>query len=296
VSIVDDIKYEFTTKSNYVKLIYINLAVFIIIRLFLLIGDFMLQGTFGSTFLSKLMLYSDLSKLLTQPWSILSYMFVHVSFWHIVFNLLVLYWFGRIFEDLVSATRLIPVFIMGGLVGGVVFLLTSNLFPVFNTVLGNSSLVGASAGIAAIILATATLAPNYTIHMILIGPVQIKWIAIVLIGMDVLFLSEGNTGGRLAHLGGAFAGYLYVFQLRKGNDFSDYMIYFWNKITSLFKKKEKKLKVVKKGSPSNVKPKKVVDQDHQDKLDAILDKISRSGYESLSTEEKAFLFDISKQK
>jgi hypothetical protein len=223
-------------------------------------------------------------------------MFVHVSFWHIVFNLLVLYWFGRIFEDLVSATRLIPVFIMGGLVGGVVFLLTSNLFPVFNTVLGNSSLVGASAGIAAIILATATLAPNYTIHMILIGPVQIKWIAIVLIGMDVLFLSEGNTGGRLAHLGGAFAGYLYVFQLRKGNDFSDYMIYFWNKITSLFKKKEKKLKVVKKGSPSNVKPKKVVDQDHQDKLDAILDKISRSGYESLSTEEKAFLFDISKQK
>lgn len=296
MGIVDDIKYEFTTKSNYVKLIYINLAVFIIIRLFLLIGDFMLQGTFGSTFLSKLMLYSDLGKLLTQPWSILTYMFVHVSFWHIVFNLLVLYWFGRIFEDLVSSARLIPVFIIGGLVGGFVFLLTSNLFPVFNTVLGNSSLIGASAGIAAIILATATLAPNYTIHMILIGPVQIKWIAIVLIGMDVLFLSEGNTGGRLAHLGGAFAGYLYVVQLRKGNDFSDYMIYFWNKITSLFKKKEKKLKVVKKGTPSSVKTKKVVDQDHQDKLDAILDKISRSGYESLTTEEKAFLFDISKQK
>jgi membrane associated rhomboid family serine protease len=296
VSIVDDIKYEFTTKSNYVKLIYINLAVFIIIRLFLLIGDFMLQGTLGSTFLSKLMLYSDLGKLLTQPWSIFTYMFVHISFWHIVFNLLVLYWFGRIFEDLVSAARLIPIFIIGGLVGGVVFLLTSNLFPVFNTVLGNSSLVGASAGIAAIILATATLAPNYTIHMILIGPVQIKWIAIVLIGMDVLFLSEGNTGGRLAHLGGALAGYLYVVQLRKGNDFSDYMIYFWNKLTSLFKKKEKKLKVVKKGNPSNLKPKKVVDQDHQDKLDAILDKISRSGYESLTTEEKAFLFDISKQK
>lgn len=296
MSLVDDIKYEFTTKSNYVKLIYINLAVFIIIRLFLLIGDFMLQGTFGSTFLSKLMLYSDLSKLLTQPWSILTYMFVHVSFWHIVFNLLVLYWFGRIFEDLVSSSRLIPVFIIGGLVGGLVFLLTSNLFPVFNTVLGNSSLVGASAGIAAIILATATLAPNYTIHMILIGPVQIKWIAIVLIGMDVLFLSEGNTGGRLAHLGGAFAGYFYVFQLRRGNDFSDYMFFFWNKITSLFKKKEKKLKVVKKGTPSKVKPKKVIDQDHQDKLDAILDKISRSGYESLTTEEKAFLFDISKQK
>ncbi len=296
MGLVDDIKYEFTTKSNYVKLIYINLAVFIIIRLFLLIGDFMLQGTFGSTFLSKLMLYSDLSKLLTQPWSIFSYMFVHVSFWHIVFNLLVLYWFGRIFEDLVSSSRLIPVFIIGGLVGGLVFLLTSNLFPVFNTVLGNSSLVGASAGIAAIILATATLAPNYTIHMILIGPVQIKWIAIVLIGMDVLFLSEGNTGGRLAHLGGAFAGYFYVFQLRRGNDFSDYMFFFWNKITSLFKKKEKKLKVVKKGTPSKVKPKKVIDQDHQDKLDAILDKISRSGYESLTTEEKAFLFDISKQK
>lgn len=296
MSVIDDLKLEFRTKSNYVRLIYINLIVFVIIRLSLLVGDFLMQNTYGTSILNKLMLYADLNKLITQPWSIFTYMFVHISFWHIVFNLLVLYWFGRIFEDLVSAARLIPVYILGGLVGGIVFLASSNLFPVFNTVLGNSSLIGASAGIAAIIVATATLAPSYSLHMILIGPVQIKWIAVVLIGMDVLFLSEGNTGGKIAHLGGALAGYLYVVQLRRDYDFADLFISLGDKVSSIFKKKEKKLKVVKKPTTGVSKPKKVVDQDYQEKIDSILDKISRSGYESLSTEEKAFLFDVSKQK
>lgn len=296
MSILDDIKQEFRTKSNYTRLIYINLIVFVVVRLLLLIGDFFMQGSYGTDILNKLMLHADFKKLLTQPWSVFTYMFVHLSFWHIVFNLLVLYWFGRIFEDLVSSARLIPVFILGGLVGGVVFLFSSNFLPVLNTVLGKSTLIGASAGIAAIIVSTATLAPNYGIHLLFVGRVEIKWIAIVLIGMDILFLSEGNTGGRLAHLGGALAGYLYVVQLRRGLDIADFFILIWSKLTSVFKRNEKKLRVVKKPTAAASKPKKVVDADHQEKLDAILDKISRSGYDSLTTDEKAFLFDISKQK
>jgi hypothetical protein len=228
-------------------------------------------------------------------------MFVHEGLWHLLFNMILLYFAGRIFADLLNRKRFIAVYILGGLAGFLLYFLAFNIFPVFSQV-GYSPIIGASASIIAILVAIATYSPNMELRLILIGNVKLKYIAIVFVALDVLLLDNGsNTGGRLAHIGGALFGFLYSTSLKKGNDWSK-PFYAFTGFFQDFVKPRPKMKV-KKGAKRKKEgyqsqyydQKSKPDKDHEKKIDKILDKISQSGYDSLTKKEKEYLFNASKK-
>ena len=225
---------------------------------------------------------ADLPKLLTRFWTPLTYMFMHAGIFHILFNMLWLYWMGQIFEEYLGNKRTIGLYIMGGLAGAVAYLLCLNTIPAFTNLHAavNSTIVGASASVMAIVVATATLLPNYTISLILIGPVKLKWLVFVFLVIDFLSIVGPNAGGEIAHLGGALLGFVYIKQLKKGHDWI-------GAISSIFRSRSK-LKVVTKNTNRNSS-----EYPRQEEIDRILDKISQSGYESLSKQEKEILFRAS---
>ena len=266
-------------------LIGINIAVFLAVNIPAVIEKAFFEGNFISSHLNDyLSLPAYLPKLLTRFWTPFTYMFMHAGILHILFNMLWLYWFGQIFEEYLGKKRTLGLYIMGGLAGAFLFVLSFNTIPAFTHANAAylSVMVGASASIMAIIVATATLLPDYTISLILIGPVRLKWLALFFVIIDFLGVSGLNAGGEISHLGGALLGYLYINQLQKGNDWI-------GNIAKLFKTRPK-LKVVSKntsGSSSAVP--------RQEEIDVILDKISRSGYDSLSKQEKEILFRASNE-
>ena len=220
-------------------------------------------------------------------------MFLHQSFIHLLFNMIWLYFGGQIFLSFFDNKKLISTYVLGGISGAVLFIISFNLFPVFASTLPNAVAVGASASVLAIIMAIATKSPNYSIRLFLIGNIKLKHIAIVSIVLDILSIPQGNAGGHIAHLGGAFFGYLYVKQLNGGNDIASG----FNKIMdylATYLKRESKLKKAyrRKKSDQDFRRGKV---QTQAKIDNILDKISKSGYESLTKEEKDILFKASKK-
>ncbi|MFI5138462.1 MAG: rhomboid family intramembrane serine protease, partial [Sphingobacteriales bacterium] len=229
-----------------------------------------------------LLLPASLPKLLTHFWTPVTYMFMHADIWHILFNMLWFYWFGQIFEEYLGKKRTLGLYFMGGLAGAFLFIFSYNVFPFFTHTneAATNVLLGASASVMAIMVATATLLPDYTIPLILIGPVKLKWLVLFFIALDFLGITGLNAGGELAHLGGALTGFLYIKQLQKGNDWI-------GNIAKLFKPKPK-LKVV-----SNNTSKRTVSLPRQEEIDLILDKISQSGYDSLSKQEKEILFRAS---
>jgi membrane associated rhomboid family serine protease len=228
-----------------------------------------------------LLLPSYLPKLLTRFWTPFTYMFMHAGIFHILFNMLWLYWLGQIFEEYLGHKRTIGLYILGGLSGALFFILAYNFLPAFAGAVDGSTVVGASAGVMAIIIATATLLPDYTISLILIGPVKLKWIAIFYIILDFLSVAGPNAGGEIAHLGGALFGFIYIKQLQRGHDWV-------GAITGIFKPKSK-LKATTGNSDRNSSSKP-----RQEEIDRILDKISQTGYDSLNKQEKEILFRASK--
>ena len=208
-------------------------------------------------------------------------MFMHADIWHILFNMLWLYWFGQIFEEFLGKKRTIGLYLLGGLAGGILFVVAFNLLPLFSYVKQVSHVVGASASVMAVVVAAATIAPNYSINLMIIGPVKIKWITLFYVALDFLSTTGPNAGGQIAHLGGALIGFIYVKQLQSGNDWI-------TGITQLFKRKSK-LKVV-----STNRDKTIPVKPRQEEIDAILDKISQNGYDSLNKHEKEILFRASK--
>jgi membrane associated rhomboid family serine protease len=302
-SIWQDIKHQYEYGGAHVKLIIINVAVFIGANLLLLFGDLLMQADYGSKLLLWFMPVADLNALIKKPWSLLTYMFLHERFFHILFNMLFLYWFGNVVKDLIGNARIIPVYLYGGLSGVFLFILAYNVFPAFSGQL-MTPILGASAGVMAIVWAAATIAPNYTFFLFLLGPVKIKWIAVFYVVMDLIQMRHGNPGGHIAHLGGAFMGYLFILRLQSGSDWAkpiyiiEDMIAGWRNPIPKIKvvhKKEKKVKATT--APGNTQ--KMAAQERnpskQEQLDSILDKISRSGYDSLSPDEKAFLFKVSQE-
>jgi membrane associated rhomboid family serine protease len=267
-------------------LIGINIAVFLLINI---------PGELEKLLLNSnwLLVQSDeylrlpayLPKLLVRFWTPVTYMFMHADIWHILFNMLWLYWFGQIFEDYLGKKRTLGLYLMGGLTGSFLFVFSYNVFPFFthDHAAVSSTLVGASASVMAIIVATATLLPDYTIPLILIGPVKLKWLAIFFVILDLLGITGLNAGGELSHLGGALIGFVYIKQLQSGHDWID-------SIQKIFKPKSK-LKVVST-NPS----KKSGDLPRQEEIDLILDKISKTGYDNLSKQEKEILFRASNDK
>ena len=205
-----------------------------------------------------------LPKLLVRFWTPLTYMFMHDGVFHILFNMLWLYWIGQIFEDFSGYKRTLGLYLMGGIAGAVFYILSYNFFPVFANALPVSVVVGASASVMAVIVATATLLPDYTISLFIIGPVKLKWIAIAYIILDFISITGPNSGGEIAHLGGALIGFIYIKRLQKGHDWI-------SSIASLFKSGPRlsNLKVVARNNA-----KKGPLRPRQEDVDRILDKIS----------------------
>lgn len=264
-------------------LIGVNIIVYLLVNVSATIESFIF-GSHGIDYFSNeyLLLPAYLPKLLHRFWTPFTYMFMHASVFHILFNMLWLYWFGQIFEEYLGKKRILGLYIMGGLAGAFFFVTSYNIFPYYTHqhAAQLTGLVGASAGVMAIIVATATLLPDYTIPLILIGPIRLKWLALFFVIIDFLGITGLNAGGELSHLGGALIGFIYIRQLQKGND----MI---AGIANLFKPKPK-LKVVSKNPARSP-----YDLPRQEEIDAILDKISKSGYDNLTKQEKEILFRAS---
>jgi membrane associated rhomboid family serine protease len=290
-SILNNLKQEFKQGTILNKLIYLNVGVFL---LFSILGVFSFMFQFNlSPILNQLYLPAENSRLLSQPWAFITYMFLHNGFLHLLFNMVWLHFAGKIFLQYLSPKQLLSTYILGGISGGLIFIIAYNYIPALAIYTQNAQALGASAAVLAIMVAIATYTPNYSVRFPFIGIVKLKHIAIFSVMLDLLSIPKGNAGGHIAHLGGALFGYLYIKQLQKGNDFSVGFTKWINNISNLFKPKSK-LKTVHKRKKTDTQF-NTEKSAQQIAVDIVLEKISKSGYDSLSKEEKATLFSASKK-
>ena len=292
MNIADEIKESFKKGTVLTRLIYINLAVFVVVKLIQVVLFLFSTGQPGTFFIIDwLAVPASISELMSRPWTIFTYMFLHEGFLHILFNILWLYWFGRIFLEYLDGKKLLGVYLLGGLAGAALYILAFNLFPAFAQVLPVSRALGASAAVLAVVISISVYVPNYTINLIFIGPVRLKYIAAVMIVLDIISIAGSNAGGHIAHLGGALFGWFFIRQYRQGRDITKGINLAFYKL-SKWMTPGKKLKVEyrKPGSDFEYNRQKAI---KQQRIDDILDKISKSGYESLSKEEKELLFRVS---
>jgi membrane associated rhomboid family serine protease len=299
-SFIDEFKTVWKKPDNgLVQIILINAIVFVLINVVRVFTNISGNSETYSWIINQLALPSDISAFLFKPWTIITYFFTHEGFFHILFNMLFFYWFGKIIYEFLGNNKLISLYVLGGLIGGFIFILIYNLIPFYNDRVQLSILMGASAGVFAVVVGAATFMPNYTFFLLFLGPVKIKYIAIFYVLLSFLNIDGANAGGELSHMGGALIGFLYVQQLKKGNDFGQPIISVLNFVKSLFVRRPK-IKVSYKSDSSDKKTKAQTQSQHgkninQDEIDAILDKISDGGYESLTKEEKQKLFNASKK-
>jgi len=289
MNLFDEIKESFREGSALTRLIYINLGIFLTIRI---INVFFFLAGAEFPFLDWLALPADFGTLASRPWTLITYMFLHFDFLHILFNLLWLYWMGQIFLGYFDQGKLIAIYILGGITGGLFYILGYNSFPVFSGIVADSRLLGASASVIAIVTALAVHAPNHSIHLMFIGPVKMKFIALVSVVLYVIGISSTNAGGNLAHVGGAVWGVVYVLQLRKGFDTGKGITSLLNWIKKQFAPKPK-VKITYRKPVNDIEYNRQKNQD-QARMNGILEKISKSGYGSLSKEEKEILFKMGK--
>jgi membrane associated rhomboid family serine protease len=316
-----DIKTRYNQGNAVIKLIMVNIAVHVLVLLvsvflFLITGD---DASYWAFIFEWLYFPSELGKIPFRPWTIFTYMFLHAhnDIFHILMNMLILYWFGQKLNDLLPNSKIFPIYILGGVVGALVFAIGFNTFPPFADSEGN--LVGASASVMAIVLAAATLNPKGTIRLFIIGEVELQYVALVWIIYNLIVIPGGNPGGALAHLGGAFMGWFFIQQLRKGKDLALPVNRALDRVT---RKKVLKKHTIKH-KPGKPKPQeaktassftakmkiykgsqktdyygneygrsfmqKYKDMSREECLNTILDKIKRSGYDGLTEDEKVFL-------
>ena len=277
MNFINDIKLRYKSGNIVEKLIYINFAIFLF-TLFVSVFKDLYRGQMNWV-LEWFSLEDSFSSLLTKPWTIITYGFLHADFLHVLLNLITLYFIGNLFITYFTQKQLLNFYLLGTFSGGLLYIISHNYFPLFD---GKSSiLIGASAGISAIFIGITTYIPNYQLKLRFIGFVKLWNLAALWIGLDILALSGTNAGGHFAHLGGALFGFLYV------NQVSDKKIKIWEKIASLFKSKKHLRTVYKSGKKSNLNKSTSLTQQQ---IDGILDKISKSGYDTLSKAEKDFLF------
>ena len=292
MSIVQEIKDSFKFGSVLTKLIYVNIGVFLFIKfvqLFIVLSG--KPPTDIGQFLQYLMVPSHPLVLLLKPWTVFTYMFTHNDFLHILFNILYIYWFGRIFMNIIGERLLLRVYLLGGLSGAALYILSYNIIPTLSNIYGYSEMLGASASAMAILFTVARNQPDYKINLLFIGEVKLKYVALVAIILDFISISNmSNTGGHIAHIGGAIFGLIFGKMVLDGK-----VAYPSGKKFAFnfsFAKK-KKLQVLHKRPLTDVECNTIKSQRKQD-VDNILDKIKQSGYDSLSNEEKKMLFDASK--
>lgn len=290
----DEIKKTFSTGSSLNRLIYINIAVFLLITFIALIGFLLKSSEISEKTLNLISVPSSLGILLTRPWTLITYMFVHKDIWHILFNMLWFYWFGIIFLEYLDQRKLVAVYLLGGISGALVYILSFNIFPAFSGAVAESVAIGASASVMAVVIAISAYVPDYTVQLFLFGKVKIKYLALAIFVFTSIMDFSVNSGGKLAHIGGAFFGYFYTLNLRQGRDIGKGMNRIIDFFATLFKPR-RKLKVTHKKVATEYEYNKIK-VEYQARVNSILDKISKGGYESLTKEEKETLFNESQKK
>lgn len=296
--IIADLKESFKRGNICIQLIYINVGIYVISTLSMTILTLFKRS--GEAILVYGEMPASLNNFITQPWSIFTYMFMHTGFMHILFNMMWLYWFGQLFLYFFSAKHLRGLYVLGGICGAILYVLAFNLFPYFSSAIEQSYMLGASASVLAIVVATAYRKPDYEVRMLFLGSVKLKFIALFMVLSDLLFISSENAGGHIAHLGGALAGWLFAANLTKGRDLTAWINHILDWIIMLITGKV--FKRVKKPKMTVHYSEKQKDYDYNaqkkkqsDEIDRILEKLKKSGYENLTTEEKKSLFDASKR-
>ncbi|MEL0176253.1 MAG: rhomboid family intramembrane serine protease [Cryomorphaceae bacterium] len=302
-SLFERAKYDAFQGDYLTRLLYLNISVFLLFALTnaftsLFTGNFGLIPNLADDLLA---LPSDPLRLLLRPWTILTYMFTHFGFRHILFNMIVLYFSGKILMEYLGEKRMLALYIYGGIGGGLLYIILYNLSPI----LGQGSMVGASAGCIAVLVAGALYMPHMPVRLWGIFEIKYWMLAAGIVTLDVLNLTGSNAGGHIAHLGGAIVAFFFIRSMRQGHEWNVYLFQIIDAVRNmLFRpKSKKKRRGFSFGESSYVKyeevkkPKGSSSKSSQDtaKMDAILDKIKEKGYDSLSKEEKAYLFKISNE-
>jgi membrane associated rhomboid family serine protease len=300
-SIIADIRREFSFGNIVTRLVIINVVVFIgvnILRLAFYLGNSGVIPPLYRDVLNFFSVSSDLMHNLTHPWVFVTSIFLHEGFWHLLWNMLFLYWFGRIVGDLIGDRKVFPIYLLGGMVGCFIFWASAQLLPYLGGGIGYA--IGASAGVMAIVVTAGMIAPDYTMRLLFIGDVKLKYIVAALVLLDLFAVAgSSNTGGHFAHLGGVLMGWLFVAQLRAGNDWSEGVNNIVDRMERFFTAEKqpvrtaKEAKIVVKRTYKKTAPEHFSEDEFQERVDAILEKIKKEGYNSLSKEERDFLHNAS---
>ena len=302
--LLDDFKSEFNKPNNtLVQLILINTVIFLTVIMVLVVTTLSGQSAAYDWVVSQLVMPWEPMALARKPWTILTHAFTHADPFHILWNMLFLYWFGKLIEEYLGSRRLVGLYILGALGGGLCYFASYNLIPYFSTQVGGKVLLGASGAALSVAVGAATLLPNYTFHLLLIGPVRIKYIVLFFVVLSFFNSVGSNAGGNLAHLGGALVGFSYIKLLQAGSDLGRPIYWLMDQWSNLFRTKPP-VKVSQRQRSTQTAASAYVSvgsssttssMPDQDEVDAILDKIGRSGYESLTREEKQKLFRASQK-
>ncbi len=300
---IEEIKHQFKYGGIHLQLLFINLGIYLIINLLLILDKlFLTSGIFASFIESAFILPADFASLLYRPWTLITYMFAHISFFHILGNMIFLYFGGDIFRNLLGERRLLYTYLVGGLIGGIIQIAANEFIPFFME-RASGGMIGASAAVMAVFIAVAFYRPNAQVFLFGMFPVRLIVLALIFMAMDFLNLTSDDNVGHLAHLGGALVGYLSVQNVHSHNNFMSRIEMWgdrkWMQITALFKRTPKmrayrthtKTKTPNYGRPKSDEEFLAEKKANQERIDAILDKISKKGYDSLSKEEKQFLFN-----
>lgn len=296
MSLWSDIRSAFRHGTSLTRLIILNIAVFLAISVIGIIGFLLANPELSDYTIRLFSVPSSFKSFILRPWTVITYMFTHKDLLHIAVNMLWLYWFGKIFLDYLDQKKLVAVYLLGGITGALMYVISYNIFPAFSEFAGSSiPLLGASAAVMAVVVAISVYVPDYTVFLFLLGRIKIKYIALVIFILTSIVDFQANSGGKLAHIGGALFGYIYIVYYRKGKDLGKWL----NRIIDFFVtflKPRKKLKVTYKKRVTDDYEYNRIKAERQARINEILDKISKGGYDSLTREEKDFLFRESQKK
>lgn len=296
MSIWEEIKSTFRHGSALTRLLYVNGGIFLVVKLLEMVSVIATKSTvYADTFLSWLSVPAALPELTGKFWTPFTYMFLHQGFIHFIFNLLWLYWFGKIFLHFLDQRKLVAVYILGGLTGALFFVGFFNIVPAFRESVSATSALGASAAVMAIVTTIAVWAPEYEIMLFLIGRIRLKYLALIMFLLTTVFDFSVNTGGKVAHLGGALLGLIYAVSLRKNVDLGKGVNAVIDMMATLFRPRPK-IRVTHRKPPRDDHQYNRVKAEKQEEINLILDKISKGGYDSLTAEEKKRLFSESQGK
>lgn len=279
---IERLRTGFRESSTLMKIVWINVAVFVLLRLIAIVFVFSGRPDYIDVMLAQVELPSSPALFITRPWTLITYMFSQYDLLHVVFNMLWLYWFGTMFRMTASARHLLALYFCGGLAGAVLFMLGYMVLPMFHSSYG--SLIGSSAAVIAIVTAVAILMPHFKMHLLFIGSVSIKWIAIVTVVLVLIGVTGSNAGGEIAHIGGVMAGVLYALWMKRGCPGFRFRPASGRKASSSAS-----------AATGGTGASGGLSRDERAELDAILDKIKKSGYSSLTSAERDCLFNVSRK-